>query len=173
MTAARCAPVAVYGVPVPEVRTWSPTDAAACIALVRGLPDFFTEDVPESVRRDLTGHRSWVVTDGDGVAGFAVVQVTTARSAELLWAVVGADRRHHGLGRRLIDHVLTEVAADGVDLVEAKTVDASVGAPHDATCAFWEALGFVQVDTIDPLPGWKPGNPSAIYVAALRPTRGH
>jgi len=29
----------------------------------------------------------------------------------------------------------------------------------------------VQVDTIDPLPGWQPGNPSAIYVAALGPTR--
>ena len=25
--------------------------------------------------------------------------------------------------------------------------------------------------TIDPLPGWEPGNPAAIYVAALRPTR--
>jgi hypothetical protein len=31
-------------------------------------------------------------------------------------------------------------------------------------------MGFVQVDTIDPLPGWNPGNPAAIYVAALEPT---
>jgi hypothetical protein len=27
------------------------------------------------------------------------------------------------------------------------------------------------VDTIDPLPGWPPGNPAAIYVAAFRGTR--
>jgi len=27
------------------------------------------------------------------------------------------------------------------------------------------------MDTIDPLPGWEAGNPAAIYVAALRPTR--
>jgi hypothetical protein len=33
--------------------------------------------------------------------------------------------------------------------------------------AFWGRRGFVQVDTIDPLPGWQPGNPSAIYIAAL------
>jgi len=32
---------------------------------------------------------------------------------------------------------------------------------------FWERAGFVQMDTIDPLPGWQPGNPAAIYVAAL------
>ena len=43
--------------------------------------------------------------------------------------------------------------------------------PYEATRAFWERNGFVHVDTIDPLPGWEPGNPAAIYVAALRPTR--
>ena len=43
--------------------------------------------------------------------------------------------------------------------------------PYEATRAFWERSGFVYVDLIDPLPGWQPGNPAAIYVAALRPTR--
>ena len=31
--------------------------------------------------------------------------------------------------------------------------------------------GVHQIDCIDPLPGWQPGNPSAIYAAALRATR--
>jgi hypothetical protein len=43
--------------------------------------------------------------------------------------------------------------------------------PYQATRAFWEHTGFVPIDTIDPLSGWQPGNPAAIYVAALRPTR--
>jgi hypothetical protein len=43
--------------------------------------------------------------------------------------------------------------------------------PYEATRAFWEHNGFVQIDTIDPLPGWPPGNPAAIYVAAVRPPR--
>ena len=43
--------------------------------------------------------------------------------------------------------------------------------PYQATRAFWERNGFVHIDTIDPLPGWEPGNPAAIYVAALCPTR--
>ena len=72
----------------------------------------------------------------------------------------------------LLDHLLGELAADGVAVVEAKTLDGSAGhKPYEATRAFWERRGFVQVDTIDPLPGWRPGNPAAIYVAALRPTR--
>ena len=72
----------------------------------------------------------------------------------------------------LLDHVLGDLAAEGVSVVEAKTLDCSADyPPYEATRAFWEHRGFVQVDTIDPLPGWEPGNPAAIYVAALRPTR--
>jgi hypothetical protein len=72
----------------------------------------------------------------------------------------------------LLDHLLGDLAAEGVSVVEAKTLDRSADyRPYEATRAFWERRGFVQVDTIDPLPGWEPGNPAAIYVAALRPTR--
>ena len=53
-------------------------------------------------------------------------------------------------------------------LVEVKTLDVSAGyEPYVSTRAFWERRGFRQIDCIDPLPGWQPGNPSAIYVAAL------
>jgi hypothetical protein len=59
-----------------------------------------------------------------------------------------------------------------VTMVEVKTLDASSGyEPYVATRAFWEARGFVQVDRIDPLPGWNPGNPCAIYVRAIAVTR--
>ena len=53
-----------------------------------------------------------------------------------------------------------------------KTLDPTAGyAPYDATRAFWLARGFIQLDTIDPLPGWPPGNPAAILAVALAPTR--
>ena len=61
----------------------------------------------------------------------------------------------------------------GVQVVEVKTLDRSAEyAPYNSTRRFWEARGFVHIDTIDPLPGWEPGNPCAIYVAALSATRG-
>jgi ribosomal protein S18 acetylase RimI-like enzyme len=92
--------------------------------------------------------------------------------AEILWIAVDPARRGRRLGTMLLDSVLDDLAAAGVTVVEAKTLDRSAGyPPYEATRAFWERRGFVQVDTIDPLPGWHPGNPAAIYVAALRPTR--
>jgi GNAT superfamily N-acetyltransferase len=154
------------------VRPATPSDAAACQEIVRGLPEWFTPDVPEKVAADMARHESWVVADGDEVVGFAVVDRRSPEAVEVLWAAVAADRRGAGLGTRLLEAVMAEVAAGGVRLVEVKTLDPSAGhEPYEATRGFWEARGFVQVDTIDPLPGWQPGNPSAIYVAALAPTR--
>jgi len=140
----------------------------ACLDIVRGLPDHFTPDVPDTVRVDLSRHDSWVVADGDDVVGFAVVDRRSAVAAEILWVAVTADRRGQGAGTLLIDAVLDRLTAEGLRVVEVKTLDRSAGyEPYVATLAFWEGAGFIQIDTIDPLPGWQPGNPSAIYVLPL------
>jgi GNAT superfamily N-acetyltransferase len=154
------------------VRPATPTDGAAVEAILRGLPEFFTPDVPDQVAADMAHHPAWVVADGDRVVGFAVVDRRSQRAVELLWAAVAAERRGHGLGTRLLEAVLAELAAGGVHLVEVRTLDRSAGyAAYEATRGFWEARGFLQVDRVDPYPGWQPGNPCAIYVAALAPTR--
>jgi GNAT superfamily N-acetyltransferase len=154
-----------------RVRRWLPNDLDACLAIVRALPDYFTDDVPDAIRRDLVPHQGWVADDG-GPVGFTVVDRRSSAAAEILWAAVHPVRRGTGLGTLLIDHVLDALAAEGVLLVEAKTLDRGAGyAPYEATRAFWERRGFVQVDTIDPMPGWQPGSPCALYVAALATTR--
>ena len=155
-----------------SVRAATAHDAGTCTAIVAGLADFFTDDVPDKVRSDLRDHGGWVIDDAGGVVGFAIVQRRGRGAAEILWAAVAADRRGAGLGARLIDHVLDELSADGVQIVEVKTLDPSADyAPYDATRAFWLARGFIQLDTIDPLPDWPPGNPAAILAAAVAPTR--
>jgi len=157
---------------MPAVRRFAAEDAPAVTAIIRGLPDYFTDDVPAKAEHDAADHEAWVITGPDGVAGFAIAARKSPGGVEILWIAVEAARRGQGHGTRLLGHVLGDLAAAGVSVVEAKTLDASSGyQPYEATRAFWERNGFVQVDTIDPLPGWQPGNPAAIYVAALRPTR--
>jgi GNAT superfamily N-acetyltransferase len=147
-------------------------DLQACIDIVRGLPDFFTPDTFDRIRTDFGRHRCWAAADDGALLGFAVVDRRSPTTAEILWAAVRRDRRGSGIGTLLVEHVLDVLAADGVVLVEAKTLDRSADyAPYEATRAFWERRGFVQVDRIDPMPGWQPGNPCALYVAALRATR--
>jgi len=154
-----------------RVRRSLPDDLDACLAIVRALPDYFTDDVPDAIRHDLQKHEGWVADDG-AAAGFVVVDRRSSAAAEILWAAVHPARRGAGVGTILIDHVLDALAAEGVLLVEAKTLDRAAGyPPYEATRAFWERRGFVQVDSIDPMPGWQPGSPCALYVAALGTTR--
>jgi len=154
------------------VRRSTPEDAAACVAIVRGLPDYFTDNVPEQVERDLGSHDGWVIAEGNNVAGFTVVDRRSRRSVEILHAAVRRELRSLGHGGLLIDHILDALAAEGVELVEVKTLDRSANyTPYETTRAFWERHRFVHLDTIDPLPGWGPGNPAALYVCALSSTR--
>ena len=154
------------------VRRFLAGDAPAAVAIIRGLPDYFTDDVPAKAEQDAVRHEAWVVTDSGTVAGFAVVARKSPGGAEILWIAVDAARRGRGHGTALLGHVLDHLAAAGVSVVEAKTLDSSSGyQPYEGTRAFWEHNGFVYIDMIDPLPGWQPGNPAAIYAAALRPTR--
>lgn len=146
------------------------SDADSCVTIVRALPDYFTDDVPDKVRRDLSRHGGWVVADDGSVAGFAVAERRCA-AAEILWIAIDPARRGSGLGTRLLRRLLADLRRDGVVLVEVKTLDGSVDyAPYAPTRAFWERRGFLQIDMIDPLPGWRPGNPCALYVAALATT---
>lgn len=148
------------------------TDTPACAAIVRTLPEYFTENVPAEVETDMARHTSWVTTVMAEVAGFAVVRRQSLLAAEILWAAVAPEQRSRGLGTGLVDAVLNELAAEGVLLVEVKTLDAVAAyAPYEATRAFWAGRGFVQIDCIDPYPGWQAGDPAAVMVAALAPTR--
>lgn len=152
------------------MRPLAAADAEACVAIVEALPDHFTSDVPAKLRADLRRHGGYAVDDGDQVAGFAVVR-RAGLAAEIVWAAVQPDRRGTGVGTALVEAVLHRLHAGGVRVVEVKTLDpSSAYEPYRATRAFWQARGFVHLDSVDPFPGWQPGNPAGIYVAALGPT---
>jgi predicted kinase/N-acetylglutamate synthase-like GNAT family acetyltransferase len=152
-----------------EVRAATADDADGCVAVAEALPEYFTTGTHEEIRQAVTADRSWVAIESGNVVGFVVTQQHFRGTAEITFAAVTPDRRHAGLGTTMVTHALDVLAADGVAIVEVKTLDATAGyEPYVATHAFWENLGFRQVDRIDPLPGWEPGNPAAILVRALR-----
>jgi ribosomal protein S18 acetylase RimI-like enzyme len=157
---------------VVSVRRSTAEDIGRCIAIVESLPDYFTDDVPAKLERELAEHLGWVAVGPERVVGFAVVERRSTRAAEIFWIAVDDAVRGQGVGSALVDRLVTELADDGVAVIEAKTLDASADyEPYVATRAFWERHGFIQIDMIDPLPGWEPGNPAAIRVAALKPSR--
>jgi GNAT superfamily N-acetyltransferase len=117
-------------------------DMPAVTAIVRGLPDHFTSDVPGRIERDAASHDGWVLTGSGTVAGFAIAARRPPNGAEILSIAVAPDRRGQRLGTVLLDRVLDELAATGASVVEAKTFDAWADhPPYEATQAFWEHKG--------------------------------
>ena len=156
-----------------DVRPGRPEDVDGAVAVLDALPDHFTPNTHDEVREAWPHEPAWVAVDSDIVIGFALVRRRYPTTADITHAAVLPDRRGAGIGSRIIDAAFDALAADGVVIVEVKTLDASEPyEPYVATRAFWERRGFHQIDCIDPLPGWAPGNPAAVYVAAVRPTRG-
>ena len=100
------------------VRRFAAGDAPAAVAITRGLPDYFTDDVPAKVERDAASHDAWVITDSGTVAGFAVAARKSPGGAEILWIAVDAARRGRGHGTRLLGHVLDHLATAGISVVE-------------------------------------------------------
>ena len=153
-----------------QIRAARADDVDACVAVLAELPDYFTASTHDEVRRELPVNPAWVAQDDDGVVvGFILAPRRFAHAAEITFAAVMPHRHRQGIGRELVAQSLAALASDGVAVVVVKTLDASANyEPYAATRAFWERCGFVQIDRIDPLPGWQPGNPSAIYVRAIR-----
>ena len=67
-----------------------PDDLEACQTIVRGLPDFFTDDVPDKIANDLDAHHGWVITSsGSGTRSVGCVSVMAAASRRLQAATIG------------------------------------------------------------------------------------
>jgi GNAT superfamily N-acetyltransferase len=158
--------------PVPEVRSFEEKDLPTIRDIIQRLDAYFTPDVPEKIGDDIKAHSAWVLVEGDRVIGVSVVDRRSVDVAEILWMAIDLDWRGRGAGTQLLSFVTDMLTADDVAVIEVKTLDRSSDyEPYVATRAFWEGRGFVQIDRIDPLPGWQPGNPCGIYVAAFRTTQ--
>ncbi len=156
-------PVSIYG---PDGN--APLDA--CMAIAQALPDYFTPDAVMQMSRDLVEHGAYVVEDRSDreVAGFAVVHRKNGAVAELLWMAVRPSRQRRGYGSALLAAIVEHLRESSAELLEVKTLAPEAGyPPYKGTRRFYERAGFVHLETVDPYPGWAPGNPCAIYVKIL------
>ena len=132
-----------------EIRSLEPDDAAACDAIVAGLPYHFGQeqgrrDCAAAVRRD----PGLVAVEGREVVGFLTYVHRFDEAAEITWMAVRADRRRQGIGHALIDRLTDELEAAGRRTLLVLTVSPSDPGPepddgYRSTRAFYRSAGFV------------------------------
>lgn len=162
-----------------QVQIVAGRDPVGVERLLRSLPDWF--GIEEAIR-------SYVADAGDarfgsllaldrggeaGLGGSCVGVVLTRRhfdeSAEIHLIAVAASHRGQGIGRRLVERAVDELAGDGVLVVSVHTVGPSFEhAGYAHTRGFYRALGFVPIEEHDGL-DWS--GPTVIMVRPMGRSR--
>ncbi len=146
------------------------TDPApeAAAAILADLPEWFGR--PESTAEYVgdAGHMpTYLARREDRTAvGILLLNQHFPQSAEVhLMAVL---REHHGqgVGRALVEAAAADAAADGVRLLQVKTLGVADPDPHyAATRRFYEAVGFVPLEETTAF--WGEDTPCLVMVKPL------
>jgi ribosomal protein S18 acetylase RimI-like enzyme len=112
-----------------------------------------------------------VAVEDDEIVGFLTLARHDPASAEITWMAVRADQRRQGIGRRLVERAIADLAADGVELLSVLTLAESVEEERDSdnyaeTRAFYRALGFIPLRELV-LEDWD--DDAAVILARLVP----
>ena len=144
-------------------------DVGVCLHIAASLSKYFTPEALEAIRNDLAGNEFHVARDDAGLpVGFVLIKRTSELTAELAWLAVDAAHHRHGVGTALVDACCASLRTRGVRLILVRTLAKSACyPPYEVSRSFLEKLGFIHIDTIDPYPGWAPGNPCALYARPL------
>ena len=140
----------------------------ACLSIAKDLRQYFTEAGIATMNKDLRNHVLYVAIELNGVRGFVTIQRENDQVAEISWMAVKIDCQYRGIGSALIDHITNDLRSEGIRLLKVKTLSDDIAyPPYETTRRFYEKMGFIHLETIDPYPGWEPGTPCAIYVRTL------
>lgn len=139
-----------------------PGCGAVCAGLLASLPDHF--GIPEANAAYVAfteEHGAWVAVDDDGaVLGLLSGRRHFPECAEIEIMAVRPDRFRRGVGRALVDAFEAQYAADGVRLIEVKTLGPShPDEGYARTREFYLGLGFLRIEETDL---WGEDNPALI-----------
>jgi GNAT superfamily N-acetyltransferase len=148
--------------------------------LLRSLPDWFGIEsaIAEYVGKahELPTYLAWPARESPvlGPESRPVGVLLAARhfpeSAEIYLMAVEPAMHRRGIGRALVEALESDLIADGVELLQVKTLGPSqADVSYDGTRQFYSRMGFRPLEEIHDL--W-PGNPCLIMVKVLnlRPT---
>ena len=142
-------------------------DADACEAIVRSLPAWFGIEEGIAEARGYLDTQEGFVVEADGcVVGFLTYEQTFRESAEITWMAVAPQHHRQGIGRALVEAVISEARARGAELLLVKTLAETHPSPEYArTRAFYRAMGFRRLTVLPDL--WGPANPCLLMVRLL------
>lgn len=101
-----------------------------------------------------------------GDEGFVTMGATSLHTAEVHVMGVLPDCHRKGIGRKLMRALEAYAAEQGYEFLQVKTVQKGHYPEYDRTCAFYESVGFRELECFPMI--WDEKNPCQIYIKAIR-----
>lgn len=134
-----------------------------CRSVLKDLPDWF--GVEESVEQYAKGCREmpfWASFDGDEPTGFVAMKATSRYCAEIYVMGVLPSCHRRGSGTELFCALRDYARSEGFEYLQVKTVREGMYDDYDLTNAFYQKMGFRELECLETL--WDEANPCQIYI---------
>ena len=141
---------------------------AACEQVLRSLPKWFgIEPALVMYADDTLRLPTFAAVEGARLIGFISLEQHFPQAWEVHCIAVHAEVRNQGQGRALMAHAEAWLAAQGVTLLQVKTVAAtSKSEAYAQTRGFYARLGYQPLEVFPTL--WDAHNPALQLVKVLR-----
>ncbi|MFP4498277.1 MAG: GNAT family N-acetyltransferase [Vulcanimicrobiota bacterium] len=139
-----------------------------CLEIAAGLPDYFNRSGLVQLKKDLQAHNLHVIKINEETAAFITVIHKNSSVTEITWLAVKKEFQNQGLGGMLLKEITGNLEQEGRKLITTKTLSAGVDyPPYEITRRFYKKNKFIEIDEIDPYPGWEAGNPCLLLARIL------
>lgn len=130
--------------------------------ILHQLPEWF--GLPESTQEYISKSKDlpfWVFAEPE-LLGFIVLKETGLYTAEIYVMGVKKESHRKGIGRALFEEIQIYAKEHGYEYIQVKTVQKGHYKEYDITNAFYEKMGFRELECFPTL--WDEWNPCQIYV---------
>lgn len=148
-----------------EVKNYKQKETVAR-EILYSLPEWF--GLPESTESYISDSKDMpylVAYVDDKLAGFIVMNATSADTADIF--VMGVKKEFHrlGVGKKLNDAYENLAIESGFTYSQVKTVQSGHYPEYDITNDFYKAMGYVELECFPDM--WDSWNPCQIYIKYL------
>jgi ribosomal protein S18 acetylase RimI-like enzyme len=125
-----------------SIRKYEPEDFKYIFEIANALPEWFTENGISHMQIDLKYQKGFVAVYEPKIIGFLSF-ITIEGEGQIGWMGVHPEFHRMGIGRMLVNKLITELKEVGVKTLRVYTLGDSVEyEPYERTRTFYKRVGF-------------------------------
>jgi ribosomal protein S18 acetylase RimI-like enzyme len=130
------------------IRNYEESDFEQIIDIAKALPKWFTENGINKMQIDLKYQQGFFVLKDSRIIGFLSFYVTEG-VGHIGWMGILPDFHRQGIGRKLVEQLISELKQGGIQELQVNTLGDSVDyEPYERTRAFYRGMGFEDFQKI-------------------------